>query len=74
MPQVQDPPFWLVWSPQGDRSPIFKHQTAAAAEREAERLADAHPGREFYVVQPIYHVVAQRRLTQRFSASDCVPF
>jgi len=70
---MEAPPFWLVWSPSGDREPRFKHADSGAAEREAERLADQHPGREFYVLQPTYHVVAQRRLTQRFS-DDAVPF
>lgn len=72
---MEAPPFWLVWSPNGDRSPSFKHLTEADAEREAERLADLNPGREFYVVQPTYHVVAQRRFTTRFGTSDDgIPF
>ncbi|NIJ18457.1 hypothetical protein FHS95_000126 [Sphingomonas naasensis] len=70
---MEDPPFWLVWCPSGDHAPRFKHGSVSSAEREAERLADLHPGREFYVVQPTYHVVSQRRLTQRFS-TDGIPF
>lgn len=71
---VGPPPFWLVWSPNGDHPPRFQHDTEAGAEREAERLADLHPGREFYVVQPTYHVVSQRRLIQRFVTDDGIPF
>lgn len=75
LPKVQEPPFWLVWSPNGARSPTVKHRTEAEAEREAERLADLNPGREFYVVQPTYHVVSQRRLTTRYATGDDgVPF
>lgn len=67
-------PFWLVWSPSGARPPAHRHATEADAEREAERLADQNPGAEFYVVAPIYHVVAQRRLTERFLVDDGIPF
>ncbi len=45
--------FWLVWSPQGDRSPSHRHSTAVAARREAERLASQHPGKSFFVVESV---------------------
>lgn len=42
--------FWMVWSPQG-HPPIVRHDHHAKAINEAERLARANPGREFYVLQ-----------------------
>ena len=70
-----DPQFWLVWSPSGDHSPRVKHATEATAEAEAGRLADLHPGREFYVMQPTMQVVSQRRLVTRFIKDpDEIPF
>ena len=41
--------FWMVWSPQGD-SPTMRHATRDAADAEAERLAKANTGRQFYVL------------------------
>lgn len=46
-------PFWLVWSPTGARPPRFRHPTEQSAIAEAERLARAHPGQLFVVLQPI---------------------
>ena len=70
----RQPPFWLVWSPNGDRPPSVRHPSEDAALQEANRLADAHPGREFYVMQPTLQVVSQRRFTTRYSVDDGVPF
>lgn len=74
MSAVKQPPFWLVWSPNGDRPPSYRHATEDAALREANRLADRFPGREFYVMQPTLQVVAQRRFTTRYVADDGIPF
>jgi hypothetical protein len=74
LPTLKTPPFWLVWSPNGDRPPSYRHPSEAAAEKEANRLADEHPGREFYVLQPTVQVVAQRRFTQRYTIDDGIPF
>lgn len=43
-------PFWLVWSPSGLRPPKFRHRSSEEAAAEAERLANANPGREFVVL------------------------
>ncbi len=60
----QDAPFWLVWSPTGANPPRYQHDSRESAEREAERLAHAHPGKTFYVVEPRYSVNAgPRRIT-----------
>lgn len=66
-------PFWLVWSPQGDRPPRYRHDSERDAELEADRLSTLHPGREFYVVQPTYRVVTAGRQVERYSTDD-VPF
>lgn len=43
-------PFWLVWNPQGQRPPSFRHPTADSAVAEAGRLAESNPGRPFFVL------------------------
>lgn len=42
--------FFLVWSPTGQHPPTHRHSERALARREAERLAELHPGAEFYVL------------------------
>ncbi len=41
--------FYMVWSPTGD-APTRMHRWLHEAQREAERLANAHKGRLFYVL------------------------
>jgi len=43
--------FWIVWSPTGSRPPSHRHATEAAARNEADRLARAIPGAEFFVLE-----------------------
>lgn len=45
-------PFWLVWNPEG-RSPMIQHLELSLAKAEAERLARAHPGQQFYILAPL---------------------
>lgn len=42
--------FWVVWNPSRGL-PQFRHNTQAAAEAEADRLAAKHPGDEFIVLR-----------------------
>ncbi len=42
--------FFMVWSPAGLYAPKYRHDTREAAKKEAERLAQACPGQEFYVL------------------------
>jgi hypothetical protein len=49
----QADPFWLVWSPTGSNPPQYRHPSEEGAEQEAERLARAHPGSEFIVLQSV---------------------
>lgn len=44
--------FWLVWRPDG-YVPTKKHESEASAETESRRLAQVHPGKEFYVLEAI---------------------
>lgn len=68
-------PFWLVWSPGGDRPPRFKHSSLRSASVEADRLAAANPGSKFYVLAPVCSTVAQLMVRETFCAPfDDVPF
>jgi hypothetical protein len=42
--------FWVVWSPQG-RTPTVQHWNRASADTEAKRLAQTHPGQDFFVLK-----------------------
>lgn len=44
------PQFHLVWNPTG-RIPLVKHATVVEAHQEAERLATANPGHEFFILK-----------------------
>lgn len=46
------PPFFMVYG-LGQRQPTVRHKTRASAALEAERLARAHPGVEFYVLRTV---------------------
>ncbi len=68
------PPFYLVWR-DGGPAPTFKHKTVTAAEIEADRLARAHPGSEFYVLIPSCRTVERRVTVERFDVlADEIPF
>lgn len=41
--------FWMVWN-EGNRAPTVKHDYENMAKAEAERLAEANPGKVFYVL------------------------
>ncbi len=42
--------FWMVYNPQG-RHPTVQHGTEREAILEADRLALANPGQEFYILE-----------------------
>lgn len=48
--KAQNKKFWMV---KGNGPTSFKHSTKEAAIKEAERLANVHPGKEFYVLEAI---------------------
>lgn len=48
--------FWVVWRESSgvfSYIPSFKHLTAHEAQREAERLAQMHPGSQFHVLKAL---------------------
>lgn len=65
-------PFYLVWNPNG-RAPTFLHPTINHAETEAARLAELHPGQEFFVLLPSSSVVSAGITKRRFVLDD-IPF
>lgn len=44
--------FWLVWNPKGGH-PTKQHTSQIIAEAEAQRLAEASPGNQFYVLRAV---------------------
>lgn len=59
--------FWIIWCPQGSKTPSHKHPTEELAIGEAERLARLHPDKEFFVMEAIHlrQVVDMRRVDMR---------
>ncbi len=57
-------PFWLVWCPTGARPPRYRHTKQATAVAEAERLAQAYPGRTFIVLSSV--------CARRFGSMECI--
>ena len=49
-PETAPAPFWLVWSESGN-APTQKHIIGREAQKEAERLAMKHRGRQFHVLR-----------------------
>jgi hypothetical protein len=45
-------PTWFVWCPTG-WPPKHQHQSIESAINEAERLAKAHPGQQFVVLETV---------------------
>lgn len=65
--------FWFVWNPNG-HNPKYQHNSEASATAEAERLARAHPGETFVVLESICarRVDDMLRIVMR---TDCdIPF
>jgi len=44
--------YWIVWR-EGGGAPVVKHENPGLATKEAERLARAHPGERFVVLQAV---------------------
>jgi hypothetical protein len=69
--------FWMVWNPD-DYPPRVCHDTEAAAETEAERLARTNPGVKFYLLEAtqMFEVNNLRRIDMRQSPGyrDELPF
>lgn len=67
--------FWFVWNPDA-RAPRRQHTSRAQAEQEAERLARAHPGERFVVLQSVCErrVESMQRIEHVAYTDDEVPF
>ncbi|MGF6697636.1 hypothetical protein OKW38_002248 [Paraburkholderia sp. MM5496-R1] len=70
--KTQGEKFWIVWCPTGAKPPSYRHPSFGAAAMEAERLAMANPGREFFVLgaEMSYSAIAM----QRVEYFDGIPF
>lgn len=51
-PLTQFSPFWVVWC-MGGGAPTRRHTSLGSAQAEAARLAAAHPGDAFVVLQSV---------------------
>lgn len=63
--------FWMVL---GDSTPNYRHMSEASAKTEAERLARAHPGKEFYVLCAIGKCVKSDIAWSDPTDDDAIPF
>lgn len=61
----------MVWCPEG-RAPTVKHDTFQRAVNEAERLARANPGKQFYVLQAVE--LREVNDMRRVRLCDGIPF
>lgn len=81
----KQPSFWVIWNPSG-RNPRYRHEAIEGANTEANRLALANPGEEFYVLQAtsrrvlplpqpdITEFAPARRRTGHHPKDDEIPF
>lgn len=71
---AETPPYWLVWREDGS-PPTYRHRGPIEAQKEAERLARAHPGKSFVVLCPISRVTETRLQVENFDPTDDgIPF
>ncbi len=64
---ADEPVFWLVWNPKGGH-PTKQHASQVIAEAEAQRLAQASPGNQFYVLRAVS--VTRMTTVQTMSLSE----
>ncbi len=69
MPNTEHPPFWLVWNPATGYA-RFRHPTQPQADAEAIRLANEHPGQDFYVLEPVTVAKKVAVEVRRFSSGE----
>lgn len=67
--------FFIVWCPQSPLPPKFKHSDYEAAEREANRLAEKNPGKDFIVLRACKAVAINIKLDTSYTyIEDEIPF
>lgn len=70
---IEDCEFWFVWTKKG-HFPRFVHNTQAAAEAEADRLAQLKPhGRKFIVLRGYRKCHVPAALAVAPSGASCLP-
>ena len=67
-------PFYIVWNPQGPHAPREKHPAASIAKGEAKRLALAHPGQTFFVMQATMSARTSEPVEIVHFDTDSIPF
>ncbi len=67
-------PFWIVWNPEGPSRPYARHYSFEHAAAEAQRLALAHPGNDFFVMQASRRVSTPKVEIEDFEIDSDVPF
>lgn len=65
--------FWMIWNPAG-HAPVFKHFSFERAKAEAERLAEAHPDAEFYVLAAVAKCKRAPVVDWERIGADDIPF
>lgn len=66
--------FWMVWNPNRNQ-PVYRHDTEASAETEAERLARLNPGEQFFVLEAVgLRCVDNMQRVNLRDAGDGIPF
>jgi hypothetical protein len=67
--------FWMVWCPSRN-PPVYKHESENNAIHEAERLAKANPGEQFFVLEAVALRVVDnmQRVDLRKEMGDGIPF
>ncbi len=75
MTPIPSRPFWMVHGI-GQRAPAFAHPQRFLAEAEARRLARAHPGIVFVVLETVSAVIARdiEVVTYKREVDDGIPF
>jgi len=64
--------FWVIWNPERGL-PRFQHPSLFAAKVEAERLAKAHPGQVFHILESMGFMKVSDPC-QWTPADDGIPF
>lgn len=70
--------FWMVYSPQGESPPRYRHDTKRMAYDEATRLAGINPGDDFYVLKAVNRLKGVVHINEhpfdKDDADDGIPF
>lgn len=65
--------FYVVWNPDTGYTK-YQHESHQMALAEAERLAKAHDGQEFIVLQALSRSQVRTVVTEKYDYDDGIPF